>query len=237
MLTGERPSVDNKQIQSTLRREDEGMITLEEKLQQFHDLVHEKVEKEIGREVSEKKIQIQTFLEEEKARLQTALDREKTASVRRIDRQKSERISALKQEEKRKYLRKNEIFIRDLIQNVEQKARDYVLGEEYVDFVIRLFSKTLKEAKMDVQKEFVLYLCPPRFDQIKEKIAKNAMEEGYTSFEIKEGEIRDIGGFILEIPQDNVRINKTIAKKLESMRDPIGQYLSDYVREGAEWNG
>lgn len=213
------------------------MITLEEKLQQFHDLVHEKVEKEIGREVSEKKIQIQTFLEEEKARLQTALEREKTASMRRIDRQKSERLSALKQEEKRKYLRKNEIFIRDLIQNVEQKARDYVLGEEYVDFVIRLFSKTLKNAKMDVHKKFVLYLCPPHFDQIKEKISNNAREEGYASFVIREGEIRDIGGFILEIPQDNVRINKTFAKKLEAMRDPIGQYLSDYVREGAEWNG
>lgn len=213
------------------------MITLEEKLKEFQDIVNEKVDREISRELAEKQAQINLFLEEEKSRLETALEREKNAAIRRIDRQKSERISAIKQEEKRKYLRKNEVFIQDLIQNVEEKARDYVLSEEYVEFATRLFEKTLKEIRIEKEVQIIVYLCPSKFDSIKKKIENISKEEGYVNLSIKEGEIRDLGGFILEVPNDSIRINKTIAKKMESMRDPIGQYLSDYVREGAEWNG
>lgn len=213
------------------------MITLEEKLNEFRAIVNEKVDKEINRDLAEKQAQINLFLEEEKSRIETALEREKNASIRRIDRQKSERISALKQEEKRKYLRKNEVFIQDLIQNVEEKARDYVLSEEYVEFATRLFKNTLHEMGTEKDAEIIVYLCPSKFDQIKKNIENISREENYRNILVKEGDIRDIGGFILEIPNDSIRINKTIAKKMESMRDPIGQYLSDYVREGAEWNG
>ncbi len=213
------------------------MITLEEKLKQFDELVNGKVDKEISDEYEQKQAEIQSFLEEEKSRIESALDREKRASLRRIDRQKSERISTIKQEEKRNYLRKNELFIHDLIQKVEQKARDFVLGEEYPVFIAKVFRQTL--ASNDISKDKVLnvYICPSNFDAIKKEFQEVASEKGYKDIVIKEGKIHDIGGFILEVEEDDIRINKTIARTMETMREPIGQYLSDYVKEGGDFNG
>ena len=82
-----------------------------------------------------------------------------------------------------------------------------------------------------------IYICPSNFDEVKRQFQELLTERGYKHVQFKEGEIREIGGFILEVLEDDIRINKTIIRTMDNMREPIGQYLSNYVREGTELNG
>ena len=188
------------------------------------------MEQEISEELAEKQAEVQAFLEEEKSRIESALDREKRSALRRVDRQKLERISTIKQEEKRNYLRKNELFIQDLIQKVEEKSRDFVLTPDYPPFIARVLGQTLAKNEIALDRQVTIYICPSNFDEL-------LTERGYKHVQFKEGEIREIGGFILEVLEDDIRINKTIIRTMDNMREPIGQYLSNYVREGTELNG
>ena len=213
------------------------MITLEEKLKQFSDMIDEKVEQEISEELAEKQAEVQAFLEEEKSRIESALEREKRSALRRVDRQKLERISTIKQEEKRNYLRKNELFIQDLIQKVEEKSRDFVLTPDYPPFIARVLGQTLAKNEIALDRQVTIYICPSNFDEVKRQFQELLTERGYKHVQFKEGEIREIGGFILEVLEDDIRFNKTIIRTMDNMREPIGQYLSNYVREGTELNG
>ncbi len=213
------------------------MITLEEKLKEFDEIVSAKVEREIKDKINKKNNEIQNFLDEEKAKLEIAVGREKRAAFSRIDRQKLEKISTLEQEQKRRYLRKNEEFTLDLIQKVESKGRNFALSDEYSDFMKKLLEVTLKNDEISKDKHLTLKICPTKYDNIKNVYETVLKTGGYKNFKIEEGNIDYIGGFIIEISEDDVRINKTLSRAMEVMHNQIGEYLNAYVKEGASVNG
>ena len=81
------------------------MITLEEKMSQFEELISSKIEKENSRRLEEKNHEINTFLNSQKALLEESAQRTAKLSKDRINRQKQEKISMAVQSENRELLK------------------------------------------------------------------------------------------------------------------------------------
>lgn len=78
----------------------------------------------------------------------------------------------------------------------------------------------------------IIYIPPVGFSKGKEAIRDELKSLGYTSFIFKEGQIADIGGFIIENREKGIRVNRTFGEAIHIKRDEIGQILSDYIRRG-----
>ena len=63
-------------------------------------------------------------------------------------------------------------------------------------------------------------------------ISAELEKRGFTKYEITEGDISLLGGFILEIPELSLRITRTLENSINMKRDDIGQFIQNYVRDG-----
>lgn len=208
------------------------MITLEEKLSQFEELINTKLERENKLKLEEKQQEINEFLNDEKAVMDESARRNAKLSMDRINRQKQESISMVMQEEKREILKLSEGFIKSLTLKIEDKCREFSLGEKYPEFITQILLKTLSKEAVSKEKHIKIRLASANFNETKKVMEETLVAQGYGDYEISEGDSNYLGGFIVEIQEMNLRINKTLENAIRNKRDDIGQFMQNYVRDG-----
>lgn len=208
------------------------MITLEEKLTQFEKLINEKIDRENKLKLEEKKQELTDFLNKEKGALEEGSKKTIKLSTDRIDRQKQERVSTAKQEEKRELLKMTEGFVKTLTLKLEDRCREFALGDTYPGFISDVLIALLKREEIPSEAKIRLNLAPANFDNTKYLMEKKLKSLAYNNFEINEGEADYIGGFVIEIEELNLRITKTLQNSIIQKREDIGQFMQNYVREG-----
>ena len=208
------------------------MITLEEKLSQFEELINSKVEKENSHRLEEKQQEISSFLSSQKAAFEDSALRTAKLSRDRIDRQKQEKISTAVQAEKRELLKLSEGFIKTLTLKIEDKCREFALGSEYPGFITQILIRTLEREGVSKDTKLVMILAPENYNEASRMISAELEKRGFTKYEITEGDISLLGGFILEIPELSLRITRTLENSINMKRDDIGQFIQNYVRDG-----
>ena len=132
------------------------MITLEEKLSQFEELINSKVEKENSHRLEEKQQEISSFLSSQKAAFEDSALRTAKLSRDRIDRQKQEKVSTAVQAEKRELLKLSEGFIKTLTLKIEDKCREFALGSEYPGFITQILIRTLEREGVSKDTKLVM---------------------------------------------------------------------------------
>lgn len=205
------------------------MVTLEQKISLFKKLVDDKVSKEIEEEREKKLDEIKTYLENEQRVLIDSANKTKKTAIERIKRQKSETLSTLTQRERKWYLKKNEEILKDMIQKVENRLKDFVHSEEYPAFIKSVLLSSLELFSKDEQ--LLVFAAPMNFKAVRETIKETLEESGYTNYVIKETEISCIGGFILENESKTIRLNKTFAEAMYLKREDMGQLLHEYIKK------
>lgn len=208
------------------------MITLEEKLSQFEELINTKVDRENKLKLEEKQQEISAFLNNEKSMIEDNAKRSAKLSMDRINRNKQEIISTVIQEEKRDILKLSEGFIKTLTLKIEDKCREFTLGEAYPKFITQILMKTLLNESVPKENHVKIILASANFNETKGKMTEDLKSNGYMDCEIIEGDINYLGGFVIEIPQMNLRITKTLENAISNKRDDIGQFMQNYVRDG-----
>lgn len=208
------------------------MITLEEKLTQFEKLINEKIDRENRLKLEEKQQELTDFLNKEKSQLEESAKRTVKLSTDRIDRQKQERISTANQEEKREILKLTEGFVKTLELKLEDRCKEFALGDTYPGFISDVLINLLKKENIPSESKLKLSLAPANFDNTKYLMEKKLKAIEYNNFEIKEGDAEYIGGFVIEIEKLSLRITKTLQNSIIQKREDIGQFMQNYVREG-----
>jgi len=208
------------------------MITLEEKMSQFEELISSKIEKENSHRLEEKNHEINTFLNSQKALLEESAQRTAKLSKDRINRQKQERISMAVQSEKREILKMSEGFIKTMTLKIEDKCRVFALGSEYPQFITKIVINTLESESISKDSKVILTLAPANHNETRNLIKAELDSKGYQKYEILEGDINFIGGFVMEIPESSLRITKTLENSISARRDVIGQFIQNYARDG-----
>lgn len=208
------------------------MITLEEKLSQFEELINSKVEKENKQKLEEKNHEINVFLNGQKTLLEESAQRTAKLSKDRINRLKQEKISMAVQTEKREILKQSEGFIKTMTLKIEDKCRSFSLGSEYPGFMTQILTRTLESEGISTDNKLILTLAPENYNETKKIMIAELENKGYKQYEIKEGDISFLGGFVMEIPDQSLRITKTLQNSINVRRDDIGQFIQNYARDG-----
>jgi len=206
------------------------MVTLEEKISLFKKMVDDKVQKEINEKLYQKETEINMEVEKEKAELSLKADREKKIVIDRLKKEKSEAVSSMIQKEKRNFLRLNEEILEDIITKVEDKIKNFMDESDYDSYLKRVLRSSI--GSFDKESQLIVYIPPVGFSKGKQALEEELRGLGFQDFIFKEGQIADIGGFILENREKGIRVNRTFAEALHIKRDEIGQILSDYIRRG-----
>ena len=209
------------------------MVTLEQKLSEFQKIIEEKVDNENKLLIEAKKAEIEEYLAKAEKELSEQYERNRRLGLERIEKQKQEKISALMQGQRRDQLKLMEDFLQKITTNIEERFRDFVLSEEYPQYAARLLALTLQKSSIETQDQIIIKIPPQNFDRSREKMQEYLKAHGYDKAEILEGDIDYVGGFIIELPEKNMRINKTISMSIEEKRDNIGQYIQSYIQGGA----
>lgn len=208
------------------------MITLEEKLSQFEELINVKVDRENKLKLEEKQQEINAFLNNEKTTIEENSKRTVKLSIDRINRQKQEKISTVMQEEKREILILSENFIKTLTLKIEDKCREFTLGEKYPKFIANILLNVLSKESVSKENQIKIILASANFNETRKEMTEALSSNGYLNYEISEGDSNYLGGFIIEVPQMNLRVTKTLENAINSKRDDIGQFMQNYVRDG-----
>ncbi len=77
-----------------------------------------------------------------------------------------------------------------------------------------------------------MILAPENYNEASRMISAELEKIGFAKYEITEGDISLLGGFILEIPELSLRITRTLENSINMKRDDIGQFIQNYVRDG-----
>lgn len=210
------------------------MVTLEQKLSEFQKIIEEKVDDQNNLLIEEKKAEIEEYLAKVEKELVEQYERNKRQGMERIDKQKQEKISSLVQKERRNQLKLMEDFLQKIKEDIEDRFRDFVLGDDYPAYVAKLLEVTLEKAAVVPEDEIFIRISPQNFDRTAQGIRSMLDSKSFKKYTIEEGEIDYIGGFILEIPGKNLRINKTISMSIDEKRDDIGQYIQSYIQGGGK---
>lgn len=206
------------------------MVTLEQKLGLFKKIVEEQIQKDIDLKLSEKEEEITAYLEKERQLLEQNAERTRRSATDRMDRQKSEAVSTLIQKQKREYLKLNEEILADLIDKVQLRLRKFVDGPEYPGYLQQILKPAL--ASFPKAESLTVYLAPASFVAGKQALVEVLDQAGYPDYEIREGEVSYLGGFLVENKAKTIRINKTFAEAVSMKKEDIGQLLHDYIRKG-----
>lgn len=207
------------------------MITLEEKLSQFKELVNTKVDNENLKLIDEKKLELDTFLDEEQLMIAERQKKNTRLATERIDRQKKEIISTIAQEQRRDILRTTDQFMSILLNKVEEKCKTFVQSEEYPKYIAKVMENTLKKEELSLEEEILVTLGLSNYTSAQKNILDNLSLIGYKNIRFEEGDGKMIGGFIIQISSKNLRINKTIESAIESRKEDIGRFMQEYIRE------
>ena len=208
------------------------MITLEEKLTQFEKMINEKIDRENRLKLEEKQQELNDFLNKEKSQLEESAKKSVKLSTDRIDRQKQEKISTAKQEEKREILKLTEGFVKSLELKLEDRCREFALGDTYPGLISDVLIKLIKKENISTESKLKISLAPANFDNTKYLMEKKLKALECNDFEINEGDAEFIGGFVIEIQELSLRITKTLQNSIIQKREDIGQFMQNYVREG-----
>lgn len=208
------------------------MITLEEKLDQFEKLINQKIDRENRLKLEEKQQELADFLNKEKSQLEESAKKTVKLSTDRIDRQRQEKISTAKQEEKREILKLTEGFVKTLELRLEDRCREFALGDTYPGFISDVLISLVKKENISTEYKLIISLAPANFDNTKYLMEKKLKASNYNNFEINEGDAEYMGGFVIEIEELSLRITKTLQNSVSQKREDIGQFMQNYVREG-----
>lgn len=210
------------------------MITIEQKLEQMDKMITENVDKKINEMLDSKNKEIEDSIKKEYELLMDASERTIKQSIERCNRLKTEKYSELMQKSKREFLRTSEKFLVDIISSVEIRCKEFVLSDRYVPFLSNVLKNTLRnEEEINKDSEIIIYISLSSFNELKNSFESilNGME--YSNYQIMNNEGNHIGGFILDAPKLNIRINKTLSKSIENKKEEIGQFLHEYIIDGS----
>lgn len=208
------------------------MITLEEKINQFKELVNSKVDNENLHLIDEKKQELELYLSEEKALITESQKKNVRLALERINRQKKETISTVAQEQRREVLKMSDQFMSILLSKVEEKCKIFTQGEEYPNYIGKVFENTIEKEDLDKEDKLIITLALSNYTAAHKTIQDKLRELGFSNVEFVEGDASLIGGFIIQSNTKNLRINKTLCNAIENRKEDIGKFMQEYIREG-----
>ncbi|WP_353094929.1 V-type ATP synthase subunit E [Tissierella praeacuta] len=212
------------------------MITLDDKLDIFYKVIFKEEEEKCKKTLEELEAKNNSILEEKKIELEKKRDEIINRKRMLAETQKNEMVSKATQENREKILVKREEVLKDLISSLEDKARKFVLSNDYNDYNDYILSKITDIIKEVPEKEIIINVIEADKERFQDSIIKIGKENnknislGITSSDI-------IGGFTLSDKDRNYNLDNSFKTIIEENKYLIGKKLYSSLEKTGGLNG
>ncbi|MCX7903365.1 MAG: hypothetical protein N2486_02530 [Caloramator sp.] len=184
------------------------MVTIEEKIRLFTELVYQKIEKENKEEIERFNESFKNLLEEKKREFEEEFNRKREERIKKANEEAQRIISKARYEQKRMLFRKRDEIFNRFNEDLKVKLEEFTKSNQYKDWLLNSLKKIFEN------KNYKLILTHKDFELLKPYIG------GY-KVEFDDGLI---GGFILE-DENRMRIDHSLKALMEDKKEKIGQIL------------
>lgn len=210
------------------------MVTIEQKLSLFSKLLQQDVKNDtieklelLDKEYEEKLVEHKALVDaESEVFIEEAL---KKAKIKRI-----ETISKAKMDSKKHTMAAKEQKIDVFINKLKEKCREFVQTKDYEEYLKVQINRC--KALKDDEDEYLVGMTHIDCDKYGNQVIEGLVEMGIRKERLVLTEKDDsiIGGFVLEVPKKNIRIDLSISAMLEEHKDTIVEKIFAAMEEDGE---
>jgi V/A-type H+-transporting ATPase subunit E len=213
------------------------MVTIEQKLLLFSKLIHQSMDKEFSEELEEIEKQYKDKLQKNKDEVDNEVKYIVENARKNVEAQKIEVQSKVKISIKKESMAVKEKYFKVLMNDLKKTLKEFVGSEKYEKYLLKSITKFNNELISGETSNIVIYLTENDNREygalIKQEIESKCSYKNIT-FNIIDNSI--IGGIIIELPENNLRIDMTIESVLEENEIYIMQTLFEALEAG-EYSG
>lgn len=195
------------------------MTTIEDKISLFSKIIYDKLNEEKEERLKAFEEEALRKMNEEKEKIEelkkiALIDVTKKANIKA-----NEIVAKEKLNKQREVLALKDNLVKFTIEEVKNKLKVYVKGEEYKKYFNNLLEKALKDIENG---DYNIIVLKSDYDRFKNDIgtAISSYRDKKVNLSISEDDF--IGGIILKDVQGRFKIDYSIAKKLEESEELVG---------------
>ncbi|WMM24603.1 V-type ATP synthase subunit E [Tissierella sp. MB52-C2] len=208
------------------------MITIDDKLDIFYKLVYKDEEEKCKRFLEEQEERNKKILEAKTSSLMEAKENllERKRNLAEI--QKNEMISKAIEKNRERILSKREELLEDLMQTLEEKAKEFTKTKDYENYVLSKIQDLINEVE---EHSIIIGLTEIDLERFKNSIIKIGEESNKEiSFSAITKDL--IGGFILSDKNKTYNLDNSFKTIIFSNRYEIGKKLHGLLEKTGDLN-
>ncbi|MGL6173553.1 MAG: V-type ATP synthase subunit E [Cellulosilyticaceae bacterium] len=210
------------------------MVTIEQKLSLFSKLLQQDIKNEIGGKLA----LIEEEYQEKQRVHNEAVDKEARLivdkAIKRANIKKTEMTSKAKMHTKKQMMLAKEQCVGKCMEKLQNRVVEFVKSKEYEVYLLNVIDTI--QALGQVQEQTIIYITTEDIENYRDLVVDRVTQRGIDKkyLQIEASQVPIIGGMILEVPEENIRIDLSIATLIQDHKALIVQRVFEAIGQVGE---
>ena len=206
------------------------MVMLESKLEMFKKLIYDSEKNKKKKKFDELTSRQNEKLDNHKNKLKVKSKANQKISIRTAENKKTEMILEERQNVRQEILQLKEEFLSQVLEDLREKAKDYVKSEDYLNNLEAKLKESLKELDDET---LVLIITESDRDRLGDRL-KNIISNSNKEIKLENMDSRYIGGFMIRDIDNIANYDMTISSKIIENKYEIGAKLYELMDKAGD---
>ncbi len=206
------------------------MVTIEQKLSLFSKLLHRQMNDKLTEEMEQLKKEYEVKIQKNKAAVDKEAEEIINKARRKAEAEKTELISKNRIGLKREYMSVKEKQVAVLMKRLYSEIDNFMQSEKYEAYLLSLVRKLADTEQLS--ENLIIYMTAGDSEKYGERIKNEFQRLHHAACSLRIAEDHILGGFIVEDPTANTRIDSSVEALLEDSRAYIMQTLFQAIEAG-----
>ncbi|PHV71958.1 hypothetical protein CS063_00330 [Sporanaerobium hydrogeniformans] len=207
------------------------MVTIEQKLTLFSKLLQQDIKEELDSKVLQLENEYKKKIENNKIKADRQAEEIVAQAIKRAEAKKIELISKGKMATKRESMLAKEKYIHTFMEHLTEKIINFTQTEAYCMYIDQCLMQC--ESLKNYENALIIYMTLEDLEKYQNYIAKKLEEIGLNKgmLKFKQSETAILGGFVIDDPKLNMRMDLSIRGTLEEAKNHIMEVIFKEIGE------
>jgi len=206
------------------------MVTIEQKLAMFSNLLHRSMNEKFLDEMDKLRKSYEILNRENKAEVDEQAEEILNKAYKKAESEKTELISKIRISAKKEYMDVREKLFNTMMEHLTDKIYNFMRSDEYGEYLSSLAKKLIEEDPGTGP--LIIYLTGADHEKYAKLLMSKFPDARQTELVMKLADDSIIGGLIAESPDMNIRMNLSVKALLEDNRTFMMETLYKALEAG-----
>ncbi len=206
------------------------MVTIEQKLSLFSNLLHRTMDESFKLEMEKLKKEYEVKMQKDKEAVDKEAENIINAARKKAEAERTEQISRNRVDLKKEYMFLKEKYFSELMDRIKKELESFADSVEYAEYMKKLAGKL--ETLAPASKKLEIALAGRDCDKYPVLLRQVLSDSKWEELVFKTAEDDITGGFIAEVPDNDIRIDMSLKALLEDNRSFIMETLFQAIETG-----